>query len=184
MAEQTPQITQPLLATGLNETGIVAVAAKLVPHGDSDASSQPLAKMMSQTFRLTVFAFAVLLPLAGVRQFVRAQIPVALSPTAAQSKQPSLAEYLVNRLRATSTDQRSYVAEIVKLVEEGKLERRLLIALERYARRKSPYFPLPVFERALRVEAAKRGVAVPMIKEIVARNGETAARAVSDSRIR
>lgn len=96
----------------------------------------------------------------------------------------SLYDFLVNRLRATSTDQRDYVREIVRLVDQKRLEKRLVLALERYARRKSPYFPLPVYERALRVEAAKRGVTVPLIREIVARNGASATQAVRDSRIR
>ena len=96
----------------------------------------------------------------------------------------SLSEYLISRLKATTDDQKSYIRELVKLVDQGKLERRTLIALERFARRRSPYFPLPYFERALRVEAAKRGVAVPTIKEIIARNGEATAQAIQDSRVR
>ena len=74
--------------------------------------------------------------------------------------------------------------EVVKLVDEKKLERRLVLALERYARRKNPNFALPVFERALRVEAGKRGVPVPMIIEIVARNGANTARSIRESRFR
>lgn len=108
--------------------------------------------------------------------------PAGLSVT--QRQEASLTEFLINRLRATSTDQRSYVTEVVRLVDQGRLERRLILALERYAKRKSPYFPLPVFERALKVEATKRGVTVPLIQEIVARNGVSAARAVRDTRIR
>lgn len=114
---------------------------------------------------------------------VSAQIPT-LPSRVVISKDASLAEYLVNRLRATTDDQRDYVQQIVKLVEDGKLEKRLILALERYARRKSPYFPLPVYERALRYEAAKRGVTVPTIQEVIARNGVSAARAIRDSRLR
>ena len=120
---------------------------------------------------------------SGVRH-AEAQTPITNGAAVVPSKAPSLSDYLISRLRATTDDQRSYVREVVQLVEQGKLERRLVLALERYARRKSPYFPLPVYERALRVEAAKRGVTVPLIQEIVARNGATAAQAVRDSRIR
>ena len=102
----------------------------------------------------------------------------------ARSQAPSLEDYLISNLRATTHGQRSYVREIVKLVDQNKLEKRIVLALERYARRKSPYFPLPVYERAMRVEGARRGIAVPTIQEIVARNGAATARAVQDTRIR
>jgi hypothetical protein len=104
--------------------------------------------------------------------------------SSAPRKTASLEEILVNRLRATSEDQRAYVREIVKLVDQGKLSRKLILALQRYAVGKNPYFALPIFERVVRVEAAKRRVAVPTIREIVARNGQSAARAISDSRRR
>ncbi len=121
--------------------------------------------------------------LAASSSVTFAQIPTVPSNVAV-TKQASLSEYLVNRLRATTDDQQDYVRQIVKLVEDGKLEKRLVLALERYARRRSPYFPLPIYERALRYEAGKRGVAVPTLQEIVARNGVSAARAVRDSRFR
>ncbi|KAA5547147.1 hypothetical protein FYK55_01670 [Roseiconus nitratireducens] len=125
-----------------------------------------------------------LLAVLATESPVAAQITAPQILSAVPSQQASLDEFLINRLRATTAGQQSYVREVVKLVDEKKLERRLVLAMERYARRKSPYFPLPVFERAMRYQGAKQGVTVPMIKEIVARDGETAARAVSDSRIR
>ncbi len=121
--------------------------------------------------------------LAAVPSATFAQIPTVPSG-AVISKQASLSEYLVNRLRATTDDQQDYVQQVVKLVEDGKLEKRLVLALERYARRRSPYFPLPVFERAMRYEGARRGVAVPALQEVVARNGASTARAIRDSRFR
>lgn len=132
----------------------------------------------------TVGSLTLLLLFSSGVRHASAEIPISNGGSVVPSKAPSLSDYLISQLRATTADQRSYVREIVKLVEKGKLEKRLVLALERYARRKSPYFPLPVFERALRVEAGKRGVAVPMIQEIVARNGASAAQAVRDSRIR
>lgn len=126
----------------------------------------------------------VLLITVVAMQTVHAQITPPPGISISQSQEASLADFLINRLRATSGDQRSYVREIVRLTDQGRLERRLLLALERYAKRKNPYFPLPVFERALRIEAGKRGVAVPLIREIVARNGANAAQAVRDSRVR
>lgn len=127
---------------------------------------------------------ASLLVLVAFSTEASAQIGLGNGVTVVAPQGASLSDFLISRLRATTTDQRDYVREIVKLVEQNKLEKRIVLALERYARRKSPYFPLPVYERALRVEAAKRGVAVPTIQEIVARNGASAAQAVRDSRFR
>jgi hypothetical protein len=105
-------------------------------------------------------------------------------PLIVPSQTASLADFLISKLRATTEEQRAYVREVAKLVDEKKLERRLVLALQRYAVRKSPYFPLPVFERALRVEAGKRHVPVPMIQEIVQRNGANTARSIRESRFR
>ncbi len=139
---------------------------------------------MKLSLRMTVIAPALLLATAGLAPHVAAQTSITNSAIVTPTQGAALDDYLISRLRATTEDQRYYVREIVKLVDQNKLEKRLVLALERYARRKSPYFPLPVFERALRVEAAKRGVAVPTLKEIVARNGASAARAIRDSRYR
>lgn len=70
----------------------------------------------------------------------------------------TLEEQLTNRLRATTDTQAEYIRLVVKLVDEKKLEARLVIAVEQYALRKNPRYPFPYFERALRYESAKRGV--------------------------
>ena len=106
-------------------------------------------------------------------------LPTSIVP----SRAPTLEDYLVSHLRATSDDQRAYVREVVKLVKKGRFEQRLVLALERRARGKNPVFPLPVFERTLRYEAARRRITVPTIDEIVARNGASAARSIQDSRL-
>jgi len=137
--------------------------------------------------RIAAFAALVIGALAAASaeaQITAPQLVPGPQSPGSQVGQASLEEFLINRLRATTEGQQSYVREVVKLVDERKLERRIVLALERYARRKSPFFPLPVFERALRFQGARRGVDVPMIKEIVARDGASAARAISDSRVR
>ncbi|OYP33829.1 hypothetical protein [Rhodopirellula sp. MGV] len=134
--------------------------------------------------RLCKFAAAIAFVLISSTA-VQAQTtiyPGNLPPTPAQSKAPSLEDYLASRLRAASEDQRSYVHEIVRLIEQGRLDKKLVLALERRSRGKNPVFPLPVFERTLRFEAARRHINVPTIQEIVARNGATAARSIQDSR--
>jgi hypothetical protein len=75
----------------------------------------------------------------------------------------NLEEQLTNRLRATSEEQRDYVKFVVKQVREGKLDTKLVVAIERYARRRHPRLPFLFFERALRYEANKRGVTLPTV---------------------
>ncbi len=133
---------------------------------------------------MTAVALALPLAAAGFVGSAAAQTGITNSTVVVPTQGAALDDYLISRLRATTDDQRQYVREIVKLVDQNKLEKRVVLALERYARRKSPYFPLPVYERALRVEGFKRGVTVPTLKEIVARNGASAARTVRDSRFR
>ncbi|WP_442510732.1 hypothetical protein SH528x_002374 [Novipirellula sp. SH528] len=76
----------------------------------------------------------------------------------------TLEEQLTNRLRATSEDQRAYIRFVVLKVKEGKLDLRLVVAVERYALRRRPDFPFPFFERAMKVQAAKYNVVMPPVK--------------------
>ena len=75
----------------------------------------------------------------------------------------TLEEQLTNRLRAVREEQREYIRLIVRQVERKKLEVRLVFAVERYAIRRNPQYPFPFFERAIRYEAAKRGVSLPTV---------------------
>ncbi|MCC9599284.1 hypothetical protein LOC67_01835 [Stieleria sp. JC731] len=137
---------------------------------------------MIERLKTIVAAMAIMLGLASTASAQVSLFPQNVPVSPAQRKAPSLEEYLVSRLRATSEDQRNYVHAIVQLIEQGRLEKKLVLALERRSRGKNPVFPLPVFERTLRFEAARRHITVPTIQEIVARNGATAVRAVQDSR--
>ena len=126
-----------------------------------------------------------LLLLLAVCGSAEAQITAPRILSASEQRTAKLEEFLINRLRATTENQQAYVREIVRLVEEGKLELRIVLAMQRYSERRSPFFPLPFFERALKVEAGKRGVAVPMIKDVIAtrRPKGQPARATLDTRI-
>jgi hypothetical protein len=76
----------------------------------------------------------------------------------------TLEEQLTNRLRATREDQQAYIHFVVDQVRDGKLETKLVVAIERYALRRNGGYPFPFFERALKHEAAKRGVALPPVE--------------------
>ncbi|MCM2371788.1 hypothetical protein [Aporhodopirellula aestuarii] len=75
-----------------------------------------------------------------------------------------LEERLINRLHATTDAQAAYLRYVVKLVEEEKLETRLVVAIEQYALKRNSRYAFPFFERALRYEAAKRGIALKSIR--------------------
>ena len=90
-----------------------------------------------------------------------AQITTPQGRTLIADRTTTLRDQLINRLRATSEEQREYLAMVVEKVEKGELELKLVIAVERYAMRRKPAFPFPFFERALRYEAHKQGVALP-----------------------
>lgn len=100
-------------------------------------------------------------------QPAQGQITTQRTLSASTRQSATLTEQLTNRLRATTEDKRAYIARIVQLVEAKKLDTRLVVAIERYALRRHPAFPFPYFERALKVEAAKRGVTVPTVREVM-----------------
>ena len=93
------------------------------------------------------------------------QITTSRSLSADQNHLATLKEQLTNRLRATRNDQRAYLNFVIKLVDQGKLDRSLVVALERYALRRNPSYPFPFFERAMKYECGKRGVSLPAVKQ-------------------
>ena len=75
-----------------------------------------------------------------------------------------LEEQLINRLHATTDAQRAYIRSVVKLVDDRRLQLELVVAIERYALRRNQRYAFPFFERALRFEASKRGVALNSVR--------------------
>lgn len=95
---------------------------------------------------------------------VSAQITAPRTLSADIDPVARLEEQLINRLHATTEVQRSYLRHVVKLVEENKLSLELVVAIERYSLRRNPRYAFPFFERALRYEGAKRGVALASVR--------------------
>ncbi|WP_164100742.1 hypothetical protein [Candidatus Laterigemmans baculatus] len=79
---------------------------------------------------------------------------------------PTLRQTLTNNLRATAFEQQEFLRRVEVSVDHGQLDRRLVLALMRYSQRRNPGYPFPYFERALRFEAAKRGVHLPSVAVI------------------
>lgn len=80
------------------------------------------------------------------------------------SNTPTLEEQLVNTLRATTEDRKAFIHLVVQYVDAGTLDRRMVVAIQRYAQRKNPSFPFPYFERAMRFEAEKLGITLPPVR--------------------
>lgn len=94
-----------------------------------------------------------------------AQISVSRTLSASPDRRSTLEELLVNRLRATSNEQKAYIKFLVKKVRAGKLDVKLVLAIQHKAVGKNQFMPFPYFERAMRHEAAKRKVILPPVKQ-------------------
>ncbi len=113
-----------------------------------------------RSFTLAAVLFSLL-----IAEESQAQITVPRILSTQPDRLANLKEQLTNRLRATRNDQKAFINHAVELVRQGRLNRSLVVALERYSLRRNSSYPFPFFERALRYESAKRGVAVPMVKQ-------------------
>lgn len=116
-------------------------------------------------FRLTITSGVVLAAAVGWMPTADAQITAPRSLSATPDPIATLEEQLINRLRATSNEQRAYIKFVIKQVREQRLDLRLVVAIEKKALRRNRFFPFPFFERAMRFEAAKRNVALPPVQQ-------------------
>lgn len=99
------------------------------------------------------------------KQTAQGQITAPRKLSASTDRYATLTEQLTNRLRAFDQEKRNYVMMVVKQVQEGKLDAKLVLAIQRFAIKRNPEFPFPFFERALRYEAGKRGVNLPTVRQ-------------------
>lgn len=104
---------------------------------------------------LLVAAMTCLWPASGQAQIV---------PPAERSQVATLADQLINRLRATTEDRQSFLRLVAAKAEIGQFDRGKVLAFERYAMRKNPRFPFPHFERAMRAESYRLGVYLPPVE--------------------
>ncbi|MFK8111391.1 MAG: hypothetical protein AB8B91_04295 [Rubripirellula sp.] len=94
-----------------------------------------------------------------------AQTTITLNTTSSPQRFINLEDQLRFRLRAVTEEQKNYLRFVVQQVRLEKLDVKLVVAVERYAINRRPDFPFPFFERAIRYEANKRGVALPTVKQ-------------------
>lgn len=120
-----------------------------------------------RTARLGFRVIAWVVLFVAVSPHATAQTPSVVPTIDIPNRTTSLFDQLVSRLRATTDERRSFIRFVVRQVAEERLEVQLVVAIERYAIRRNPQFPFPFFERAIRVEALKRGVTLPASRRFV-----------------
>lgn len=119
---------------------------------------------------MTPRGLAALAALAAASLAARpADAQITFAPPAASGvyKTVPLQDQLINRLRATSGEQQAFIRYIAARVREGRLEDRLVFAVERYAIKRNRQLPFNYFERAIRFEASRRGVDLPPVQTFV-----------------
>jgi hypothetical protein len=94
-----------------------------------------------------------------VAEAAQAQLVPSAPPTGTQIAE--LDDYLINKLRATLPEQKTFIKLVVKKVDDGKLDQKVVFAMQRYAQRRHARFPFPFFERAIRFQAGRVGVSLP-----------------------
>lgn len=114
---------------------------------------------MKNTLKVVVLVLALTATPVVVGQITS---PRVLSSS--RSTSATLEEQLLNRLKATRDDQRAYIKHVVALTKTGKLEQKLVVAVERYALRRNSKYPFPFFERALKYDPTKRRVVLPTVR--------------------
>ena len=77
------------------------------------------------------------------------------------AEEPSLKDTLEKGLRARRPVEFQFIAQVVTLVEQGRLPRKLVLGTFQYARKKgNRKYPFPYFQRAMILRAAKIGVQI------------------------
>jgi len=72
----------------------------------------------------------------------------------------SLEDQLTTGLKARRPEETEFIEEVARLVDTGKLPRKLVDSTFIWAVRRRQTYPFPAFERALRLQAEKLGVAL------------------------
>lgn len=114
-----------------------------------------------------VAALVLFASVTAAARSAEAQITIAPPASSGVYKTVPLEDQLINRLRATTGEQQAFIRFIATKVREGRLEPRLVLAVERYAIKRNRQLPFNFFERAIRFEASRRGVGLPAVQTFV-----------------
>jgi hypothetical protein len=106
-----------------------------------------------RTQRLPVLLILATLALASVSgTSPRAEEPVGGAEVI------SLEDQLKTGLKARRPEETEFIEEVARLVNAGKLPRKLVDSTFMWALRRRTNYPFPAFERALRLQADQLGV--------------------------
>lgn len=117
--------------------------------------------------RTGFLALPLLIVLTTHPENANGQITLRRTLSATPDRLATLEERLITRLHATTDQQQAFLKFVVGKVRKDQLEKRLVLAIERYAVKRNSQLPFNYFERALRFEAAKRGVTLPSVRQFV-----------------
>lgn len=114
---------------------------------------------------ITLRLVATVISVAAAAASCQAQITAPTTPVGG-TRVATFQEVLVTNLRAVRSEQQEFLLCVDRVVTAGKLDPALAMAIMRYSQRRNPAYPFPYFERAMRYEAAKRGVYLPAVAVI------------------
>jgi hypothetical protein len=100
---------------------------------------------------------AVFLLLAGVLSVLPGTVIRADEPVGG-AEVISLEDQLKTGLKARRPEETEFIDEVARLVNTGKLPRKLVDSTFMWALRRRTNYPFPAFERALRLQADQLGV--------------------------
>ena len=102
---------------------------------------------LSAVFVFATLAFCSLMPIC-----IRGEEPVGGAEVI------SLEDQLKTGLRARRPDETEFIAEVARLVDSGRLPRKLVDSTFIWAVRRGKRYPFPAFEQAIRLQAEQLGV--------------------------
>ena len=115
--------------------------------------AQPMRTQPMQTQRSHAVFLLMTLALSGLPgTWGRAEEPVGGAEVI------SLEDQLKTGLKARRPEETEFIDEVARLVNAGKLPRKLVDSTFMWALRRRTNYPFPAFERALRLQADQLGV--------------------------
>ena len=108
--------------------------------------------------RIDMPATFVALLLAIVSLSTLPSRPLEAEEPAGSAEVISLEDQLKTGLKARRPEEKDFLEEVARLVDSGRLPRKLVDSTFTWALRRRQTYPFPAFERALRLQADRLGV--------------------------
>lgn len=95
---------------------------------------------------------------AVVACFAATVVPVAADEPVGGGEVISLEDQLKTGLKVRRPEETEFIKDVARLVESGRLPRKLVDSTFAWALKRRQTYPFPAFERALRLQADRLGV--------------------------